>query len=260
MKKITTLFKKDLTNLNLVTSEIAPENQWVFEGDTIGTRKFDGTAVAIINGKLYKRYDAKLTPLSNFEINDFVSKKSGKPFKNGALMDQIGSFTINEDDPKKATAAYLINSQTTVSLCSLQVKGKFSTEYAKQPPVGAIPCQEADTMTGHHPHWVLCSKEDNADKYFFEAFELLKQSDKYQFEDGTYELIGEKVLSNPEKISGHRLIKHGSEILNLEEISYEYLKAYLSNPENDIEGIVFYHLIDGRMCKLRKKDFNIKRK
>ncbi len=258
MKKITTLFKKNLTNLNLVTSEIAPENQQVFEGDAIATRKFDGTAVAIINGKLYKRYDAKLKLLGNFEINDFVSKKSGKPFKNGALMDQIGYFTNNGYHPEKTIAAYLINSETIVSLSSLQVKNKFSNEYIKQPPVGAIPCQEPDMMTGHHPHWVLCSKELNENRYFFEAFDLLKQSG--EIIDGTYELIGEKIQGNPEKISGHRLIKHGSEILNLEEISYEYLKDYLSNPENDIEGIVFHHKTDGRMCKLRKKDFNIKRK
>ena len=33
MKKISTLFKKNPENLGLVINEIAPENQWVFDGE-----------------------------------------------------------------------------------------------------------------------------------------------------------------------------------------------------------------------------------
>ncbi len=59
MQKITTLFKKDPSNLALVINEINPGNEWVLNGEGIATRKFDGTACAIINGELYKRYDVK---------------------------------------------------------------------------------------------------------------------------------------------------------------------------------------------------------
>ena len=55
------------------------------------------------------------------------------------------------------------------------------------------------------------------------------------------------------------MFKHGAWMLALEDDSFEYLKEYLSNPKNDIEGIVFHHRSDGRMCKLRKSDFGIKR-
>ena len=42
--------------------------------------------------------------------------------------------------------------------------------------------------------------------------------------------------------------------------SFDGLRNYLSNPELDIEGIVFHHKSnDGRMCKIRKCDFGIKR-
>jgi hypothetical protein len=182
MKKISTLFKKDPSNLGLVINEINPENQWVFT-DGIPTRKFDGTATAIINGELYKRYDVK--------------------------------------------------------------KGR-------QVPEGAIPCQEADLITGHHPHWLKCDRSKNEDKYFFEGFDNLENK-----KDGTYELIGEKVQGNPEKIKGHMLIRHGIVRLSLEDDSFEYLKQYLE--QADIEGIVFYHKSDDRMCKLRKSDFGISR-
>ena len=68
MKKISTLYKKDPNDLGRVINEVNPENAWVFESG-IPTRKYDGTSCAIINGKLYKRYDAK------------KDKKTGK-FKN----------------------------------------------------------------------------------------------------------------------------------------------------------------------------------
>ena len=182
MKKISTLFKKDPSNLGLVINEINPENEWVFT-DGIPTRKFDGTATAIINGELYKRYDVK--------------------------------------------------------------KGR-------QVPDGAIPCQEADLITGHHPHWLKCERSKNEDKYFFEGFDNLDNK-----KDGTYELIGEKVQGNPEKIKGHMLVRHGVVKLSLEDDSFEYLKQYLE--QADIEGIVFHHKSDSRMCKLRKSDFGISR-
>jgi len=185
MKKISTLYKKDLNNLNLVTKELDPDNTWVIDGDGIPTRKFDGTATAIINGEIYKRYDVK--------------------------------------------------------------KGK-------QVPNGAIPCQEPDKFTGHWPHWVKCDKNKKEDQYFFEGFNSLSK-----VEDGTYELCGEKIGTNAEKITGNILIKHGSEILPITDFSFEGLKEYLSNSNLDIEGIVFHHKTDGRMCKIRKCDFGIKR-
>ena len=181
---------------------------WVFEEGTKVTRKFDGTAVAFINGEIYKRYDCK--------------------------------------------------------------KGKT-------PPENAIPCQEPDGITGHWPHWVKCDKNKKEDQYFWEA--LFNTSSYY--EDGTYELCGPKINGNKEQFASHCLIKHGSKhgedgleylmetlmflynntimkYLTLDSKVFEYLKYFLSNPKNDIEGIVF-HGKNGKMCKIRKCDFGIKR-
>lgn len=179
MIKISTLFKKDSNDLGRVINEINPENQWVFDGEGCATRKFDGTASAIIGGKLYKRYDVK--------------------------------------------------------------KGR-------QVPTGAIPCQEADPITGHWPHWVEC--DPMTDKYFFEGYANLDNK-----EDGTYELCGPKVQGNPEKFEYHTLVKHGSHIISCP-LEFNELKEFFEAV--DIEGIVFHHP-DGRMCKIRKKDFGIKR-
>lgn len=59
MRKIPTLFIRDENNLSQVTTQVNPECQWVIEGKGIATRKYDGTACLIKDGKFYKRYDCK---------------------------------------------------------------------------------------------------------------------------------------------------------------------------------------------------------
>ncbi len=189
MKKLSTLYKKDPADLGRVINEINPENEWVFKSG-IPTRKFDGTACAVINRKLYKRYDAKR------------KKKDGM---------------------------------------------------FKVIPEGAIPCQEPDEITGHHPHWIVCERDDPAHKWHFDAWDIWVKTP----EDGTYELCGPKVQGNPENLDNHQLIKHGCEVLDITDFSFEALKSYLE--VTDIEGIVFHSKEDERMCKIRKSDFGIRR-
>jgi hypothetical protein len=121
-------------------------------------------------------------------------------------------------------------------------------------PLNSIPCQDADDVTGHHPHWIKCDRNDPADKWHFVGFDALENK-----ENGTYELCGEKLQGNPERLIGHILIKHGIEVLTTIDFTFEGLKNYLSNPKLDIEGVVFHHKNDERMCKIRKCDFGIKR-
>lgn len=60
MKKIPSLFLRDWkNNPNLVTRERNPECEWVFDGEGMATRKWDGTCCMVRKGVLYKRYDAK---------------------------------------------------------------------------------------------------------------------------------------------------------------------------------------------------------
>ena len=61
MKKIPTLFERVFRNHRIVDilPNVAPEMEWVLRGDGIATEKLDGSCCAVINGLLYKRYDAK---------------------------------------------------------------------------------------------------------------------------------------------------------------------------------------------------------
>lgn len=60
MKKIPSLFKRDFDgNPRLVLPVYNEGVEWVLLGEGIPFRKWDGTAVLIQDGGLYKRYDAK---------------------------------------------------------------------------------------------------------------------------------------------------------------------------------------------------------
>lgn len=77
--------------------------------------------------------------------------------------------------------------------------------------------------------------------------------------DGTYELVGPKTQGNPEKYEHQILIPHTIEELSLSDDvprSFNELKSYLS--DKDFEGIVFHHP-DGRMAKIKGRDFGIRR-
>lgn len=276
MKKISTLYKKDPDDLSKVTNFIDPQNLWVLLGEGIPTRKRDGTACAIIEGEIYRRFDAKLIVAKELkEINYYidllsigshVSKVSGKKWQDLSFDDIIVEFDIHPITKMKSA---ILKNNGNIDLRQFKPNNVvLPKKYYKNVPDGAIPCQEPDPITGHWPHWIKCERKNPEDKYHFEAFDKLieyyssdcwSDIDKPNRFDGTYELCGPKLQGNPEKLMSHVLIKHGSEILtDCTNFSFNGLKEYLSNPELDIEGIVFHHK-DGRMCKIRKCDFGIKR-
>ena len=61
MKKIPTLFERVFNGhrLERVLSNVTPGCEFVLEGKGIATIKMDGSCCAVIDGKFYKRYDAK---------------------------------------------------------------------------------------------------------------------------------------------------------------------------------------------------------
>lgn len=61
MKKIPTLFERTIVNHEIVgvSDKVIPGMEWVLEGKGVATVKIDGSCCAVIDGKFYKRYDAK---------------------------------------------------------------------------------------------------------------------------------------------------------------------------------------------------------
>lgn len=61
MKKIPTLFEREFANHKVVkiTEKVHPGMEWVLDGKGVATVKIDGSCCAVIDGRFYKRYDAK---------------------------------------------------------------------------------------------------------------------------------------------------------------------------------------------------------
>jgi hypothetical protein len=122
-------------------------------------------------------------------------------------------------------------------------------KWNRTPPDNWEPAQDPDPITGHWPGWVPVGDE-KASKYHRDAFRI--DSVLGPPPDGTYELCGPKIQGNPEQFPWHMLVKHGEQIMPDCPRDYEGLKAYLEYLP--YEGVVFHHP-DGRMCKIRRRDF-----
>lgn len=116
-------------------------------------------------------------------------------------------------------------------------------------PPGFEPADVPDAVTGHWPGWLLVDPNKPEDRWHAEA---MRNDARILDKEGTYELCGPKIGGNPENLQYHTFIRHGEQIETNVPHTFsglsEFLKSYVG------EGIVWHHP-DGRMAKLRRKDF-----
>lgn len=140
--------------------------------------------------------------------------------------------------------------------CAMVRDGKLFKRYdvkkGKTPPALFEPAQEPDATTGHWPGWLPVGNGPE-DRWFRAAFSPL-------LPDGTYELCGPHVQNNPEGFPQEKLVPHGKGVLIRLKgdfpRTFDGLKMFFETV--DIEGIVWHHP-DGRMVKIKKRDFGFKR-
>lgn len=181
MKKIPTIFKRNPENMKELLNEPHNDCAWVFAGEGVPTRKYDGTCCMVKDGKLWKRREVK----------------KGKPKPEGFVL------------------------------------------------------ADYDKVTGKTVGWMPVT-EDKGDRWHIEAF------GDGNCPDGTYELCGEKVQGNPEGFEGHVLVPHENATQYDDvERTFDGIRKFLNTM--DIEGLVFHHP-DGRMAKIKKRDFGQPRK
>lgn len=195
MRKIPTAFLRDFANdPRYVTREPNPECAWVFAGEGLATRKYDGTCVMLDDeGNWWARREVKL----------------GKPKPHDY-------WEIETDPTTGKTMGWEPIEQSAFA--------KFHAEAlaGEHGVVDAYPVREA--VAG-----------------------------------ATYELLGPRINGNPEKVTGHMLVRHGyragvdgSELRGLVR-DYDSLRDWLLG-HDAWEGIVWHHE-DGRMAKLKVRDF-----
>lgn len=108
-----------------------------------------------------------------------------------------------------------------------------------------------DEETGKRVGWMPVG-DGPEDRWHREAFARMVPP----YEDGTYELVGPKVQGNVENYPHHELLLHGSTIIEDVPHDFEGLRTWMDG--QNIEGIVWHHP-DGRMAKLKLRDFGLKR-
>lgn len=127
---------------------------------------------------------------------------------------------------------------------------RYDAKHGKPAPKNGIACMpKPDPITGHWPFWVPVTDLPE-DQYYRDAYQKIKS-------DGTYELCGPKINKNPEGYEIHKLVPHG--IIKYPKCprTFEEIKEFFKG--KDIEGIVWYR-DNGDMCKIKKRDFGMKRK
>ncbi len=142
--------------------------------------------------------------------------------------------------------------------CCLVRDGKLYKRHEVKPggtaPPNFEPANEVDPNTGKQQGWVPV-EDGPDDKWHRVTFEAHQQGSP--LEDGTYELLGPKIQGNPEGLPIPCLSRHGTTILDPHPPrDFDGIREYLRTA--GIEGIVWHHP-DGRMVKVKAKDFGIKR-
>lgn len=158
--------------------------------------------------------------------------------------------------------------------CCLVREGRLYKRYevkpGKSPPADFEPACEVDLVTGkqqgwrpvgdgpddaaHLEAWVATLLGENVITPAHSAGPAQHEWQATAFQhvpDGTYELCGPKVQGNPEGLAAHVLIRHGQHPVEAPR-SFAALRDWLATA--GIEGVVWHHP-DGRMVKIKAKDF-----
>lgn len=129
---------------------------------------------------------------------------------------------------------------------------KNDAKQGRMPPEGWDPCEpEPDPVTGSWPGWLPVGNEPE-DKWHREAWAQAQTWDE-GIPEGTYELVGPKIQSNPYGLDHHRFWPHGFQLARAPR-DFAGLRAWFE--ANETEGIVWRHP-DGRLCKIKRRDFGL---
>lgn len=156
-------------------------------------------------------------------------------------------------------AAWVINGEGVATrkwdgTCCMVENGKFykrfTVQKGKEPPLDFRASDERNAETGKWEGWLPVG-DGPEDRWHRAAYARVGS-----LAEGTYELLGLHINGNPESYNCDMLFKHGDFLLVQVPRDFEGLREYLRYA--NIEGIVWHHP-DGRMVKIKKKDFGFKR-
>lgn len=121
----------------------------------------------------------------------------------------------------------------------------------KSEPTGFVEVA-TDDVTGKRVGWEP-AEQSAWWKFLEEAIEFCEMTLPTGIPAGTYELVGPKINGNPEGKPHHMIRSHAlAQCITAAPRDFDGLAAFLKDFPH--EGIVWHHS-DGRMAKLKRKDF-----
>ncbi len=151
-----------------------------------------------------------------------------------------------------------------------QLYKRYELKAGKTPPANFEPAQEGDSVTGAIPGWLPVGggPEDQWFRAALDGFDTIGDLSGAPG-DGTYEAIGPHFggghhSKNPEGCARDLLVRHGRhELENFPRTFYGMREYFLKMGKDastgpSIEGVVFHHP-DGRMAKVKARDFGVVR-
>ena len=131
---------------------------------------------------------------------------------------------------------------------------RYAVRPGRRLPDDFMPAESADPLTGKQSGWIPVG-DGPEDRWYCEALEHL--ASMQPIIETTYELVGPKIQGNPEGLPRHVLLAHiCAPIIGRNPRTWDELRAYFAF--RNIEGIVWHHP-DGRMAKIKGRDFGIQR-
>lgn len=130
---------------------------------------------------------------------------------------------------------------------------RYELRPGKAAPCAFVPEGEPGP-TGKQPGWVPVG-DGPEDQWHREAAQCLEATEGWTIAQ-TYELIGPKVQGNPHGLPSHQLLRHGATpFVGPFVLDFDGIATGLEESP-DSEGIVWHHP-DGRMAKVKRKDFGL---
>lgn len=219
MKSIPTIFLRDKLSRQ-VKSEKLRMVSWVFEGKGVATRKWDGVAIKVEGGKVFRRYEwveGAVPPAGFVRVQDPDPKRPHMSIPGWAPVPITFLTSPKGKDEKALNHAWnwLLNDLKKIAFNNKKVV-KVVNPYAPAPvePEIGVP-------------------------------------------DGTYELCGPDIHGNHDGFKETVLMKHGEEIVKHVPRTFEKLQKFLEAYEG--EGIVWHYNTGGTvlMAKIKRRDFGL---
>ena len=183
------------------------------------------------------------------------------------------TFDRNWDGNRKINSKLIVtdfdfkNAIATEKLDGVNVRVTVRNEMVVRVEKRRNPTKLQKAKNIKNPWYVDANKLNKGDSYIFDA---VKNTNFSNVPDGEWsaEALGEKIQGNPLNLEGHTLF-----IFSLSDwknkvifkdvpVDFEGLKNWLPNQKNlfgndcGIEGIVWHHIENGQMVKIKLKDFN----